>query len=254
MSRAKQRGVDVLALTDHDTTAGLDAAHCAAGHAGVRLIAGIEVSSQWQGRGVHILGLNVDPAHAAMVAAVEHQSHMRLERAQRIDERLRKVGVEGALAGARALAGEAILGRPHFARFLVEAGYVSSVSAAFKRYLGAGKVGDVKHFWPEVGVVVGWIRASGGVAVLAHPCKYKLTRTKLCALAREFCSAGGEGIEVISGNQPLNTTRDLVRIANELGLSGSCGSDFHVPDQPWQELGGCGALPSDCRPVWQAWL
>ncbi|MEJ2417049.1 MAG: PHP domain-containing protein [Exilibacterium sp.] len=210
VSRAKQRGVDVLALTDHDTTAGLDAAHSAAGHAGVRLIAGIEVSSQWQGRGVHILGLNVDPAHAAMVAAVEHQSHMRLERAQRIDERLRKVGIEGALAGARALAGEAIL--------------------------------------------VGWIRASGGVAVLAHPCKYKLTRTKLCALAREFCSAGGEGIEVISGNQPLNTTRDLVRIANELGLSGSCGSDFHVPDHPWQELGGCGALPSDCRPVWQAWL
>lgn len=254
VDRAKDRGVNYLALTDHDTVAGIARASARAAQADITLIAGIELSTQWQGRGVHIVGLDIDVTAPAIINAVEQQSHARELRAITIAERLSKVGIDGALEGARSFAGDAKLGRPHFARYLVASGVVANFNQAFKRFLGAGKPGDVKSPWPEIADAVRWIREAGGVAVLAHPAKYKLTRTKLCVLTQLFVEAGGQAIEVVSGKQPVGLAENLAKIANQFQLAASCGSDFHVPDQPWQEL-GCGSLlPVGVRPVWELLL
>ncbi len=253
VSRAKAQQVDVLALTDHDTLQGYELARKSADELGMTLICGIELSSQWARQGIHIVGLNLDPSATAIAEAVALQQQERSSRAQEIAARLEKLGFSGALDGARRFAGEASLGRPHFARFLVEQGHVDSMNTAFKRYLGAGKIGDVRHGWPEFEQVVGWIRAAGGIAVLAHPAKYKMTRSKLHALVADFREAGGEAMEVIAGQQTAQVTDTLARVATKFGLLASCGSDFHAPNQPWQELGAFGKLPPVCRPVWCAW-
>lgn len=251
IARAKERGVAVLAITDHDTIAGLAIAQKAAEAVGVQLIPGIEFSSQWGSGGVHIVGLGIDVNAPVLMAAVERQELARQLRAQAIADRLLKVGFPGALLGAQEIAGDAALGRPHFAQYLVAVGAVKNINAAFKKYLGAGKPADVKYQWPLMDQVIQWIHAAGGVAVLAHPAKYELTRTKMCALVDSFVAAGGDAIEVISGLQPVAMTEDLVRIASSRNLHASCGSDFHVPDQPWQELGGFGRLPPQTKPVWE---
>lgn len=253
MSRAKAQGVSVLALTDHDTLAGVKPARSEAKAQGIELISGIELSTLWNGIGIHIVGLHVDTEHPQMQTAVARQLQSRNERAELIGQKLAKAGVEGALEGAQKIAAGAVVGRPHFAKYLVEAGVVPTINAAFKKYLGAGKPGDVKQLWPDVAEAVGWIRESGGVAVLAHPAKYKMTRAKLCRLVEDFKEAGGQAIEVISGKQQPNTTKDLTRIALQFELCASIGSDFHVPDQPWQELGAIEPLPEVCQPVWTLW-
>ncbi len=251
MSRAKAQGVDVIALTDHDTLAGLAEARQAADAEGIVLVPGIELSCHWGRIGVHILGLGVDPNDTTLLDALDEQRQARLARAEAIGEKLARLGFPGAMAGARALAGEAMVGRPHFARYLVEQGAVRNIQAAFKKYLGTGKPADVKHPWPAMETAIGWIHQARGQAVLAHPLKYELTRTRMCALIGDFAALGGDAMEVISGQQPASATADLARIAAANGLLASCGSDFHVPDQPWQELGRFEALPPTSEPVWR---
>lgn len=251
VTRAKEREVNVLALTDHDTIAGLILAQQAADECGITLVNGIEFSSQWGKGGVHIVGLGVDVNSATLKTAIEHQNHARVSRADQIAARLAKAGITGTLEGARLIAGEAVVGRPHFAQYLVNIGAVNNINSAFKKYLGAGKPADVKYQWPDMPTVIDWIHAAGGVAVLAHPCKYDLTRTKMCALISDFAQAGGDALEVISGQQASAMTNDLARIAAANNLAASCGSDFHAPNHPWQELGNFSALPESCRPVWQ---
>lgn len=250
VARAKARGVTALALTDHDTIAGLEIAHKAALNQGIDFIPGIEFSSQWGKGGVHIVGLGIDPAAPALTTAIAAQATSRERRSEAIAQRLARCGFPGALAGAQALAGDGTLGRPHFAQYLVNLGAVKSINAAFKKYLGTGKPADVKYQWPAMAEVIHWIHGAGGIAVLAHPAKYELTRMKLCALVDDFASAGGDGLEVISGQQTAAVTQDLAKIANNRTLYASCGSDFHAPDHPWQELGGFGELPPGTRPVW----
>lgn len=251
VSRAKAQNVSVLALTDHDTVAGIARAKRQAALEGIDLISGIEFSSQWMGRGIHIVGLNVDVDSEVLREAVASQERMREQRAQQIALKLEAMGVESPLAGARKAAPEGVIGRPHFAAYLVEAGYSKNMQAAFKKYLGAGKPGDVKQMWPEMAEVVQWVVKSGGVAVIAHPKKYNMTRTKLCQLVEDFVEAGGQGIELVSGRQTDEATRDLVRIAQKYELLGSCGSDFHAPGGEWQELGRFSPMPDIIAPVWQ---
>lgn len=253
VSRAAEKGVSVLSITDHDTIASWQMAEVQARQLGLQLISGIEFSSQWSKGQVHIVGLNVVIDHPCLIEAIAQQSQARIHRSQQIADKLQKLGIEGALAGAREVAGSAELARPHFAQFLVAQGFAKDINTAFKKYLGQGKVADVKYQWPDMPTVVGWIKESGGVAVLAHPAKYDLTRTRLCKLVEEFIAAGGEAIEVISGLQQPNVTKDLLRIATDYGLYASCGSDFHYPNQPWNELGSAGVLPDDAKPVWQLW-
>jgi 3',5'-nucleoside bisphosphate phosphatase len=250
LARAKERGVSVLAITDHDTIAGVDIAHKAAVTLGLQLIPGIEFSSQWGKGGVHIVGLGVNINSPELQAAVSFQEQARAARSLAIGERLAKLGFPDALAGAQKLAGSGTLGRPHFAQYLVDIGVVKNINAAFKRYLGTGKPADVKYQWPAMEQVIHWIHASAGVAVLAHPAKYELTRMKMCALIDSFAAAGGDAVEVISGQQSTAMTLDLAKIVNARGLYASCGSDFHAPGQAWQELGSFGVLPDTLKPVW----
>lgn len=251
VARAEEQGVAVLAITDHDTIAGLEIAHKAATECGITLINGIEFSSQWGKGGVHIVGLGVDVHSHALRDAVKFQDHARINRALAIAERLAKAGFPDALSGAQVFAGEATLGRPHFAQYLVSIGAVKNINAAFKKYLAAGKPADVKYQWPLMPQVIAWIHAAGGRAVLAHPAKYELTRTKMCALIADFAQAGGDAVEVVSGIQAAGMTDDLAKIVNARGLYASCGSDFHMPNQPWQELGRFTPLPPSVKPVWE---
>lgn len=254
MSRAKTQNVDVLALTDHDTVDGLQEAIIAAKSVNLRLVSGIEFSCQWQGRGIHIVGLNIDHNNGQLSALIEKQRLARGGRAALIAEKLQRAGIAGSLEGAQQIAGGGSLGRPHFARYLVQAGYVKNVNQAFKKYLGAGKPGDIKQHWPELDEVVRCIVQAQGTAVIAHPAKYAMTRTKLCAMVEAFKSAGGEAIELVCGKQSPEITSNIVIIAQQYKLLGSCGSDFHIPDQPWQELGRFGGYPaSSVQPVWSRW-
>ena len=248
---AVERNIDMLSITDHDTLAAYRAINEAP--ANLRIIPGIELSSQWRKSGVHIVGLNLDISSDSILEAVAQQSKARSERGEKIAEKLHRLGFENCLEGAISYTSGGQVGRPHFAQHLVAIGAVSSVAQAFKKYLGAGKAGDIKEQWADIPTVVSWIREAGGVAVLAHPLKYKLTRTKLVDLLGEFADAGGEGMEVISGRQVPSITKDLSILCNKHGLLASCGSDFHSADQPWAALGKVGALPESCMPVWHRW-
>jgi len=253
VARAAAMGVDVLAITDHDTLdAWPEARRATASLPGaIRLVPGIEFSTRWETIGIHVLGLNVDPASDAMEASVRYQTEARLERARRIGERLAKQGIAGAFDGAAALSAGGYIGRPQFARHLVAIGKAGSVEDAFRRYVGDSLVGDIRQHWANLPQVIEWIRAAGGVAVLAHPLKYKLTRSKLKRLLADFMRAGGEGLEVISGQQQLQQTASLAKLCEQLGLLASCGSDFHEPGNPWSELGRFRALPDYLAPVWE---
>ena len=251
MARAHCQGVRRLAITDHDTVDGLSAA--AACDSAVELIPGVELSCVWGKRLIHVVGLGIDPECEVLTAGLGSQHQARELRARMIAERLEKYGFKGGYDYAAGLAAGGQIGRPHFARFLVERGHVANVKEAFKKYLGAGKPGDIKLTWPPMAEVIGWIRASGGVAVLAHPLHYKLTATRRNALVSDFREAGGVALEVINGRQPADRTRTLAELACRFELLASLGSDFHQAGMPWSELGQMGELPRQCRPVWAIW-
>lgn len=252
VQRATDAGVEVLAITDHDTTAAFGRLPPCT-NSPIQVIPAIEFSTTWRKIGVHIVGLNIDPDSDAMRAGCHYQQQARKQRAEQIAEKLHHLGLPDTLEGAKAQAGSDIVGRPHFAQHLIEIGAVSNMRQAFKKYLGSGKPGDVKQLWATLPQIIQWIRDAGGTAVLAHPDKYNLTRTKLLALADDFMAVGGQGMEVVSGRQPPPLTRDLAKICEQKALLASCGSDFHQPDQPWAELGQFPGLPDTCRPVWDHW-
>ncbi|KAA9131358.1 PHP domain-containing protein [Marinihelvus fidelis] len=249
MARAVDNGVTTLAITDHDTVDAFDGLPAAPGS--LQLVRGIEFSTTWGSVGIHVLGLDIDPGSPAILEGVSHQAAARERRAERIGANLAKLGVEGALEGAAHHAAGSNIGRPHFARHLVDAGITDSMETAFKKYLGDGKAGDVRESWASMSQVVDWIRAAGGIAVLAHPLAYKLTRTRLKRLLNDFIEAGGEGMEVVSGQQNEQQTRSLGQLCRDMGLLGSRGSDFHAPGQGWKELGAVAPMPERVSPVWE---
>ena len=220
----------------------------------MNLISGIEYSCQWSGATVHVVGLGIDCDHPAMQEGLAVLDDARRQRGDKIGAVLARCGFNGAADGARAVAGESQLGRPHFARWLLQEGHVADHAAAFDRYLGQGKPGDVKAFWPAMTQVVQWIVASGGTAVIAHPLKYRFTGMKLRRLIVDFLAAGGSAIEVCSGRQTPDQVTHLSRLAREYKLSVSVGSDFHR-DAPYAaplgvELDGFATLPG----VWEQFV
>jgi len=255
IAHATTSGVDMLAITDHDS---IDAYRQIPDRPALpfRLIPGIEFSTQWLKTDVHILGLNIDLDSTALKVGITAQQTFRYERAGQIANRLSsELGIPDPLETVRALASnDYAIGRPHFARYLVETGVVRDDKEAFKKYLGIGKQAYVKPTWAELPEVIAWIRAAGGTAVLAHPARYKLTRTRLNKLVEAFIEAGGQGLEVVSGNQTADVTADLAKICEKKQLLASCGSDFHGHEQVWNRLGNCPPLPRSCEPVWNQWL
>ena len=251
VTRAAQKGVNVLALCDHDTLAGLDEAQAAAQAQGVELITGVEISTEWEGKGIHIVGLNFDKENAALNALLANQKALREQRAIAIGEKLRQIGVENAYAGAKALtAGEVT--RAHYARYLVQIGKVANDSQAFKRYLGNHKSCFVKAQWTDIPSAIAAIHQAGGVAVVAHPLRYDMTVRWIRKLLEAFKYWGGDAMEVAGCGQTSQQRQNLARWAQEHGLAASVGSDFHFPCG-WVELGRGLHLPKGLTPVWNLW-
>lgn len=251
--RAAAAGVELLALTDHDTTAGVAAAIAEARDSGLRLLPGVEVSVTWGGRTVHLVGLDVDPDDADLQRGLARLAEHRSWRAREIARRLAAEGIEGALDGAAAFAGGGSIGRTHFARFLVSRGHAASVRDVFKHFLVKNKPGHVAGEWAGLAEAVGWIRGAGGRAVIAHPARYGFTRSKLFRMIAELREAGGVGLEVVSGSHSREDILVQGRYARETGLLASAGSDYHGPDTPWIELGRLPPLPAGCTPIWADW-
>jgi hypothetical protein len=252
VSRAKEAGVEMLAITDHDTVSGVTAVAEAIPE-GLQLIPGVELSANWRNLCIHVVGLNIDLQNQTLLNGLQKQQAVRQERAVKIAERMERAGFKGVLDGARKLARNEYIGRPHFARYLVSSGQIKDEKTAFKKYLGQGKPGDVRHGWPAVEEAIAWVIAAGGSAVIAHPSKYKLTNLRLEELCREFREFGGAGVEVVSGFQEPTLTRKLARMAERHGLLVSTGSDFHRPGLGWADLGRASPLPASCSPVWERW-
>lgn len=256
---ALARGVSVLAITDHDTLGGyFSAARWLAANAAqsssLTLIPGVEVSTQWGRQGIHVLGLHLDPHNAQLSELLAVQQQLRAQRAVRIMRKLEKLGLPGVAQHVEEnVAAATQIGRPHIAASLVALQYVDNAEQAFKKYLGNGKPADVRIDWATLAQVVAAINAAGGMAVLAHPAKYKMTASKQRAMLQDFVACGGRGLEVISGSQMPETTKALARLAQHFDLLASCGSDFHSPDARWQPLGNLPAMPASCNVVWQEW-
>jgi len=250
VARAAEQGVSHLALTDHDTIAGLAQARARGQELGLSLISGVELSCVWRSHTIHVVGLDFDEVDPAFLKALAQQNENRWQRARLIADKLARLKVDGLLEKATALAGGDVPGRPHFAQALVDAGVVPKTAHAFKRHLGSGKPGDVKACWPELSEVVEWITAAGGIAVLAHPRKYRLTATRLRALTTDFRQAGGRAIEVSVSGQSSGDLGFVAELARREQLLASQGSDFHFPGAPWCELGRIMKMPEGLEPVW----
>lgn len=250
VERARAQGVDVLAITDHDSTGALAAARAAAPE-GLKVLAGVEISARWCERELHIVGLGLDPEHVALAEGLATQRARRRERAEEMARRLAKLGVSDALAGVEAYGAQS-LGRGHFVQFLVERGYAKDNAQVFKRFIGKGCTGYVPGQWMSLAEAVGLIRAAGGQAVLAHPGRYKFSNGKLRSLLAELAELaepGGGAVELSYPNQAAGEVERLARTCRDLGLAGSAGSDFHGP-LPWTELGRVRPLPEGVEPVW----
>jgi hypothetical protein len=243
--------VRTLALTDHDTTEGVAEAGLAASRLGLGLVPGVEVSVTWNGGTVHVVGLAIDPANAALQAGLAGLRAFRDWRAEEIARRLSKEGVHGTLEQARALSNGRLISRTHFARALVARGLADSVRDVFKRFLVRGRPGHVPGQWASLAGAVGWIVAAGGHAVIAHPARYSLSRTQFQRLVGDFVAAGGVGLEVLSGSHSIEDSRLMASHAQAFGLLASAGSDYHGPEQPYLEIGRLPAMPPGCTPIWQ---
>lgn len=251
--RAAEKGVGVLAITDHDTLAGIDeaAATLAAEALPLRLVSGVEISSGWESHEIHVVGIGVDVKNDGLLTFLADQGRRRRERAEEMGRRLEKCGIPGAFEGALALAGDAEVTRAHFARYLVSVGVADSMQKVFKKYLSRGNKGYVPAQWPEMAAAIAIIQQAGGRAVLAHPSRYDLSTKWLKRLLVAFKAAGGDAMEACLPQQSPTERANLGLWAEEHGLLISVGSDFHFP-QPWLELGRGLWLPKHGRPLWQA--
>ncbi len=253
VARAMAQGVDVLAITDHDTVAGLPEAHAFNQQQAtpLTLVNGVEISTRWHAYDIHIVGLGFDREQPELLAFMENQRELREARAKEIGTRLEKAGIAGAYEGAKALAGEAAISRAHYARFLVEQGIVDDIGKVFKRYLARGKTGYVPNNWGDMATAISLIHNAGGIAVLAHPSGYQLSGKWLKRLVNDFAEAGGTAIEVVLGQQSPDDLVQLGALANQRGLYASVGSDFHFPGR-WLELGRNLKRPKGLQWVWQS--
>lgn len=251
MQMASEAEITHLALTDHDTLDGLsDARRAAEAQGGINLINGVELSCTWENQLLHIVGLNVDPANSVLRKGVKLNRQRRLERAEAMYEDFDQHDIDIRPVVDRLIPERSVPTRPHFADALVEMGLAKNKKQAFKRYLVRGKPGYIPIQWASLGEIGEWITTAGGIAVLAHPNRYKFTRTKLSRLISEMRECGVNGIEVSTGTTDRQQTAMLGELATKFGLLASIGSDFHATDQPWARLGCAEPLSKQLTPVW----
>lgn len=260
ITAAAHAGIDVLALTDHDSVAGIeDATHSARAHAlqaphTLTIVPGVEISAAWRSQGIHVLGLWIDPASAQLNAQLKSQAQRRHVRMRSLCARLTEMGLPGATLLATVEAHPGLPTRAHLAAAMVAAGHVKDNEAAFVKYLGRGKTAALANQWPALAEVVSWITAAGGVASLAHPLRYKLSAGARRQLITDFQIAGGLGVEVVTGGHAAAQIDTCAQLAMQFGLAGSVGSDFHHPHVSWNPLGRLAKLPIGVTPIWQKFL
>ncbi len=251
INRAKEKGVDVLSITDHDTIKAYQEIS-ELQQDNLHIIPGIEFSTYWKKIGIHILGLNLDLTSKILNDTIQQQLELREQRAIKIVNRLnQKHSLEIDYNELKSFANTDNIGRPHIAEYLIEQKKIKNFNQAFDKYLSNKKLGEVKYEWLDLETIVKTITKANGIAVIAHPLKYKLTRTKLIELITDFKTFGGKGIEIVSGRQDPYQTKALLKITQQQELYGSCGSDFHTPTTPWSELGKFEKLPNDCMSIWE---
>ncbi len=252
--RAAERGVDVIALTDHDEVAGLADAREAAREAAIQFIDGAELSVTWQGDTVHVVALGIDPQNTDLAEGLAAVRSGRDVRARRIGDALGQAGIPNAFDGAlEYVTSERLISRTHFARFLIDTGYVRDMKDAFKRFLTTGKPGYVPHAWASLSQAVAWIHGAGGQAVIAHPGRYKLTPSRMRGLVAEFRDLGGDALEVVSPSHTPAQYTEFAALARAFGLKVSCGTDFHGPGESRLDFGDLPPLPPGVDPVWSGW-
>jgi predicted metal-dependent phosphoesterase TrpH len=252
--RAKANGVHLWALTDHDELGGQKRAREAASAINLDYLAGVEISVTWMGETIHIVGLGIDPEHAGIIEGLRRTREGRGNRAQLMADQLAKVGINGAYEGALHFAGNhQLISRTHFARFLVEQGVCRNTEQVFKNYLIEGKPGYVPHQWANLDDAIAWIKASGGVAVIAHPGRYsRLNSMQMDELYKRFKDMGGLAIEVVTGSHSPDQYKTFAKIAEQYGFLASRGSDFHDPNESHIDIGNLPHLPDHLTPVWSA--
>jgi len=249
--RARTNGVELWALTDHDEVGGQHRAIAAAHANGLKYLTGVEISITFAGHTVHIVGLGVDPDEQGLKQGLRSTRGGRSERAMEMSEQLARVGIKDAYEGALKFVGNPeLISRTHFARFLVESGVCKDTSEVFRKYLIEGKPGFVEHRWATLQNSVEWITQAGGVAVIAHPARYKFSANEEFALFSEFKTHGGRGVEVVTGSHTAAEYVTYADMAREFGLAASRGSDFHSPDESHTDLGTLPFLPGQLTPVW----
>ena len=248
--RAHEKGVTTLSLTDHDTVSGLEKAKQQAHDLGMQFINGIELSANWQKHCLHIVGLGIDPTYEPLVKITDYLQTLRTERAEKMSAKLEKKQIFGAFDAVKLAAGEGMITRTHFADFLVSQHHVDTQQEAFDRYLAQGKPAFVATIWPELHEVINWITGAGGIAVIAHPLRYKLSANWMNRLLVDFKESGGQGLEVITSRINQDEIRLVANYAKKYDLVGSVGSDFHNDTNPYVELGRIAELPATVTPVW----
>jgi predicted metal-dependent phosphoesterase TrpH len=253
-ARAKARGVDVWALTDHDEVGGIAEARAAAAALGLAFVPGVEISITWAGQTVHIVGLQIDERNEELLRGLASTRSGRELRAREMAEQLAAADIPDAYEGALRHAGNPdLISRTHFARYIIDRGVCDDVPSVFRNYLIEGKPGYVPHRWATLQQAVGWIRGAGGVAVIAHPGRYNFDAMSYDALFEEFQRLGGAAIEVVTGSHTPDQYAEYARVAQRYGFLASRGSDFHGPGESRVELGDLPALPASLKPVWHDW-
>ena len=249
--RAHGNGVELWSLTDHDEIGGQHRAAAAAKACGMRYLTGTEISVTFIDQTVHIVGLGFDPDDQPLADGLRQTRGGRGQRAMEMSDGLAKVGIKGAYEGALKFVGNPeLISRTHFARFLVESGVCRETNEVFRKYLTEGKPGFVPHRWASLKDAVTWITQAGGMAVIAHPARYKFTANQEFALFTEFKAHGGQGVEVVTGSHTVAEYSIYADTAREFGLAASRGSDFHSPDESHTELGTLPFLPANLTPIW----
>lgn len=250
--RAAANGVDFWALTDHDDLGGLAEAAAAAREAGMTFVNGVEISIEWRETPIHIVGLGFDAANPVLGSGLEGLRLGRVDRAKRMSDALAAIGIPGVFEGAMGYAGNpSLISRAHFARYLVEIGIAKDVQSVFLHYLVPGKPGYVDHRWATLEQAVSWIHAAGGVAVVAHPARYRISNGDLRRFLGEFKEVGGDGIEVVCGSHTSEHVLHFARLARHFEFHASRGSDFHGPEESYVDLGQLPGLPEDLKPIWR---
>ena len=249
ISYAAEKNVDMIALTDHDDISGLDLARKKAQELGISFINGVEISVTWRSRTIHMLGLNFDPNNQNLFKGLERIRQGRIERAKKIAYGLAMVGIPNAFEGAKSFASHQVIGRIHFAHYLVSKGYSKNIKSVFNKFMTKGKPGYVEHQWASLEDAVGWIKNAGGIAVIAHPGRYDMGKKLYPQFFQDFKDFGGEGIEIISGNQSLNQIDYFANFAYQFDFFGSIGSDFHGHGVSHRDLGPLHKLPEKIKPI-----